>query len=176
MTPANIFQYAENPNTQISWRSDLLDLFAYPGQGGVTTVKPLIHIARSPKLDVTDQTWFIQATEFNFENLPSTISGIMVTIKMNRGGRVTDDTVQLCYQGELIGDNKAQIAYDDHLNHSYLTDITQYGSSDDNWNILNLTPTMLQDPSFGITMRFKSHPMWPHKTTPILYSVDIQIS
>jgi hypothetical protein len=176
MTPTSIFQYAEDPTNQISWRSDMLHFLAYSSQGGVTTVTPLTHIARSPKLDITNQTWFIQATGFNFNNLPSIISGITATVKMNRGGRVSDDTVQLCYQGVLIGDNKAQVAYDDHLNHSYLTDITQYGNINDNWNIKNLTSAVLQDPSFGITMRFKSHPMWPHKTTPILYSVDIQIS
>jgi hypothetical protein len=176
MTPTSIFQYAEDPVNQISWRSDMLHHLAYSSQGGVTTLAPLTHIARSPKLDVTNQTWFLQATGFNFNNLPSTISGITATIKMNRGGRISDDVVQLCYQGVLIGDNKAQVAYDDHLNHSYLTDITQYGSINDNWNIKNLTSAMLLDPSFGITMRFKSHPMWPHKTTPILYSVDIQIS
>jgi hypothetical protein len=176
MTPTSILQYADDSNTQIPWRQDNLNFLVYPSEGGLTTVNPLSHIARSPKLDITNQTWLITATGFKFNNLPATILGISVTLKMNRGGRISDNVIQLCYQGRLIGNNYAQIPYDDHLNQSYLTDITHYGSINNTWNVTNLTPAMLQDTSFGITMQFKSHPMWPHKTTPILYSVDIQIS
>jgi len=176
MMPTSILQYAADPDNQIPWRQDNLNCLLYSNQGGLTTTRPLIHIARSPKLDVTNQTWSIQTSGFKFNNLPTVISGILVTIKMNRGGRISDNVVQLCYQGQLIGDNKAQIPYDENLNHSYLTDITQYGGTADTWRVANLTPELLQDPSFGITLQFKSHPMWPHQTTPMLYSVDIQIS
>jgi hypothetical protein len=176
MTPTSILQYAEDIDNQIPWRQDKLNSLVYSSEGGLTTVKPLIHIARSPKLDIMGQTWFIQATGFNFDSLPLDVSGIVVTVNMNRGGRISDSVVQLCYQGQFIGDNLAQVPYDDRINRSYLSDITQYGGIDNTWNVKNLTTSMLQDPSFGIRLQFKSHPMWPHNTTPILYSVDIQIS
>jgi len=175
MTPTLISQYADNTDIQISWRSEDLNLLLYPDQTGVSTVKPLVHIARSPKLDTSDQTWFIQATGFKFNNLPNRISEVIAVVKMNRGGRISDDTIQLCYQGQLIGHNQAQMAYDTNLNQNYLTNTTRYGGPTDTWGVKNLTTSMVQDDSFGITLKYKSHPQWPHSTAPILYSVDIQI-
>ena len=104
-------------------------------------------------------------TNFNFENLPETVSGIAFRLTVNRSGRVFDDTVQLTYNGELIGENKCSRTVDP---------IQLYGDSTDLWTVENIND-IIQDPSFGITIRMKSHPDWPHKTTPILKGLELQI-
>jgi hypothetical protein len=173
--PTNVIQYAEDETTQIQWQPENLNYLTSPGISSVSTIKSLSHIARSPKYDLTNTTWFIQATGFSIDNLPETISGITVTVNMNRYGRITDDTIQLCYQGELIGENYCQPVIDSN-NHSLLTPHTIYGGPTDTWHITNLTPAMVADPTFGVVLRYKSHPAWPHRTSPVLYTVMLQIS
>lgn len=165
-TPTIVSQYAED-SSHIAWNPNILDLTYSAGISGVSTVKPLLHISRQPRNDITMQTWYIQATGFNFGILPETISGITVTIAMDRHGRITDDTIQLVYQGEPIGDNRAQLSWDPR---------TIYGNSTDTWKVKNLTPAMIQDPSFGILIRYQSHPHWPHSTVPTIRSIDMQVS
>jgi hypothetical protein len=173
--PTTVIQYAEDELAQIQWQPDNLNYLLYPGLSSVSTIKPLNHIARSPKYDLTDTTWFIQAAGFPVDNLPEVISGITVTVNMNRYGRITDDTIQLCYQGELIGENYCQPVVDSNT-HSLLGPTTTYGGPTDTWHIDNLTPAMVADPTFGVTIRYKSHPAWPHRTSPILYAVTLQIN
>lgn len=171
-------QYAEDETTQIQWNPDNLPALAYANNGiGVTTMKPLMHIARSPKYDLTNTTWFVQLTNFNTDIVPDTISGITATIKMNRGGRVADDTVQLVYNGEMIGENQAHPAFiHNAIRDTSLMDLESvYGGASSTWGA-ELTRDMIQDPSFGIVIRYKSHPAWPHKTHPLLYSVQLQIN
>ena len=133
---------------------------------GTSTVSPLLHISRQPRNDIKMQTYFLRITGFNFLNLPETVSGIQFKLTMNRGGRITDETVQLCFNGDLIGENRAGLNLDP---------IQIYGSDTDSWGVDNLTLGMIQDPSFGIVVRFQSHPGWPHKTTPIVKGVELKI-
>lgn len=175
---ATIIQYAEDELTQIQWNPENLEMLVSPNNVvGITTMKPLMHIARSPKYDLTNTTWFIEYTGFNFNKLPDTISGITATINMNRGGRVADDTIQLVYQGEMIGENQALPAFiHNAIRDTSLMDIKSvYGGNLSTWGVSDITQDMIQDQSFGIVIRYKSHPAWPHKTCPILYSVQLQI-
>jgi hypothetical protein len=174
-TPTNISQYAE-VDEHIAWHDDFSPLTAINGNNGVYTVKPLYHISRSPKYDLTNKTWYIQATGFTFENLPETISGITASIKIERGGRITDDTVQICYQGQLISENKAASIMDPRSHRTLLDTVTVYGGATDTWKIENLSLAMVQDSSFGIVIRYQSHPHWPHKTSPIIRAVELAIS
>lgn len=178
MSNPTVIQYAEDEQSQIQWDQHNLDILANPGTGSLTTVKPLMHIARSPKYDLTNTTWFIQCTDFNLENLPDTISGITAIIDMNRGGRIADDTIQLVYQGDMIGENQAQPAFiHTPTQDKSLMDLKSvYGGKFNTWGVSDLTKAMIQDPTFGIVVRYKSHPAWPHKTHPILYSVQLQIN
>ena len=178
MTTPTVIQYAEDETTQIQWNPDNLEMLTSPNNVvGITTMKPLMHIARSPKYDLTNTTWFIEYTGFNFNSLPTTISGITATINMNRGGRIADDTIQLVCNGDMIGENQAKPAVIHNAIHdTSLMDIKSvYGGSSSTWGA-ELTRDMIQDPSFGIVIRYKSHPAWPHKTSPILYSVQLQIN
>ena len=160
--PTTITQYAEDPS-HIEWDTNfdkVTTLFS-----GVSLSKPIQHISRQPKNDIKMKTWYIQATNFNFQNLPDTISGIAFRFNVNRGGRVFDDTIQLTYNGGLIGENKCVRTVDP---------VQVYGGATDLWNVDNIS-SLIQDSSFGITIRLKSHPDWPHKTTPILRGLELQI-
>jgi len=173
-TPRTVTQYADDEHNQIQWESDYLKFLTSPGTSSTTTVKPLRHIARAPKYDIVDVTWSIMLTNFNFDNLPASISNITLNTTMNRYGRITDDIIQLCYQGQLIGSNQSQPVEDSH-GRSLLNSHTNYNGDLKQWGVTDLTTMMVQDPSFGIVVRYKGHPAWPHRTAPILYAVGLQI-
>lgn len=154
--PSTITQYAED-DSHIAWNNDTV----FP----ISTVKPLLHIARAPRNDIKMRTYFFQATGFNFQNVPETISGISLKLTMNRSGRITDDTIQLSHNGTLIGENYSNLE---------LHPIKVYGDETSIWGVDNVS-SLIQDPSFGITLRFQSHPSWPHNSTPIILSVEMQI-
>ena len=130
------------------------------------TKKNLQHIARSPKYDLRNNTYFISLSGFNFVNLPNILSGISLKVTANRRGRISDDTIQLSLNGELIGDNYAG---------TNLDPIQIYGSSTDLWKT-NLTITDIKNPEFGVILRFRAHPKWPHSDGMYLDAVELQIS
>jgi len=163
ITPNNITQYAED-DSHIRWGTDNFEMVRTLNRG-VSLSNPLLHIARQPRNDITMKTWYVKATNFNFTSIPNTVSGIVFKFTVDRVGRVFDDTVQLTVNDELIGENKCAKTVDP---------IQIYGGSADLWKIDNISD-IIQDPSFGIVVRLKSHPNWPHKTTPILRGIELQI-
>lgn len=173
--PSSIRQYAE-ADQNIPWKDMNFDYLVADPLANIETKSPLYHIARSPKLDLTYKTWYLECTGFNFANLPDVITGILATINIDRGGRIVDDTIQLTYQGELIGSNRPAGIIDPRTGASLLALVTVYGGLSDTWGVKNLTRDMISDPTFGITVRYQSHPHWPHKTTPTLKSIQLQIT
>lgn len=168
-TPTTISQYAEQDSEDfhVKWddSNGFVDLMSTNEQS-VGTMGSLYHIARSPKTDIINKTFYIKATGFNFSNIPDEISGIEVRIKMNRRGRVTDDTVQLCYGDDIISENKADLI---------ILPVKVYGDSTDTWNIKSLTSIDLTSGLFGIILRFKAHPKWPHRDAAFIDSVEMRI-
>lgn len=173
-SPTTFTQYAESgaETEHISWfnQNNFSEMLRVNGRF-VCTVAPLMHIARQPRNDITMKTWYLQCTGYNFSNLPDTISSISVKLTMNRGGRIADDTVQLTYQNNLIGDNLAGPAFNNVTQTSTLEPVTVYTGA-----VAGIDLSMIQDPSFGVTLRFQSHPRWPHKTAPGVDCVELQIS
>jgi hypothetical protein len=166
--PTNVIQYAEEggEDAHISWleTNNFHSLKDFDGKS-VRTTRDLVHIARDPRHDILQKTYYLKLTGFNFSNLPVTLSGIEMRLSINRYGRITDDTIQLCYNNVLIGDNHASLNLDL---------IKIYGSETDNWNT-NLTMSDIQNSSFGVIIRFQSHPNWPHKNSPLVDSVELRI-
>ena len=104
-------------------------------------------------------------TNFALTNIPDTISGVELLVAMNRKGRITDETIQLRYDNEFIGRNMAD----------YKLDQTKiYGSDTDTWDA-DITQEMVLDSSFGVGIRFQSHPNWPHKDTPVIDYVKLRV-
>ena len=169
--PAEITQYAQHDaeEVHISWN-------IISNRNPITTTAPLLHIARQPRNDITMKTYFLSLTGYTFENLPETITGINCRVSMDRGGRIADETVQLTYKGKLIGSNQGKPAFNPQNNASTLSPVTTYGGDISNWEVTGTVDTlMVQDPSFGVVLRFRSHPSWPHNTTPQINAVEIQI-
>ena len=166
--PTIITQYAEETaeDDHISWVEvdNFSSLKSLDGRS-IKTSRDLLHIARDPRHNIKEKTYFLKVTGFNFINLPSTISGIELKITSNRYGRITDETIQLTLNNTVIGDNQASLD---------LNPIKIYGGTDNIWNT-NLTTVNLLDPSFGVLLRFQSHPRWPHKNSIMLDSVEVRI-
>jgi hypothetical protein len=167
--PTTVIQFAEDSaeNVHILWDSS--NNFAgmkSDNEQSVGSMDPLYHYARSPEVDINSKTYYIRATGYDFQNLPNIVSGIAVRLKTKRGGRVTDDTVQLCLSGEAIGDNRADLI---------VNPLKYYGGDNDLWGIEDVELATVQDSSFGVTLRFKSHPRYPHRDAVFIDSVQIQI-
>lgn len=166
--PTIVRQYAETgaEDIDISWLEiDNFDSLKYPDGKFVKTSSELMHIARDPKHDIVQKTYFLELTGFNFTVLPNTLTGIEMKLSSRRFGRVTDETIQLSFNGLLVGDNQAS----DSVN-----PLTTYGSPSNLWgsslNINNVT-----DSSFGVVLRFQSHPRWPHKNSAMIDTVQIRL-
>ena len=130
-TPSSVIQYAEDPS-HLEWNQNFDALTSL--MDGVSLTKPLEHISRQPRNDIRMKTWFVQATNFNFQNLPNTVSGIAFRFSVGRGGRVFDETVQLVYNGELIGENKCTRTVDP---------VQIYGGDTDLWTVENISDIIL---------------------------------
>jgi hypothetical protein len=163
--PNAVDQYAETggETAHISW-INFSGLSSLDGRS-TRTSKDLIHIAVDERHDLTNKTYFLKLTNFSFIKLPEVLSGIEVRISMNRGGRITDETVQLCINNNLIGDNQASLE---------MSPIKLYGSDTSKWNT-QLTMNDIQNPTFGVVIRFQSHPRWPHKSSPLIDAVELRI-
>lgn len=131
----------------------------------LSTTRELLHIANSVVNDIKEKTYFLHLTDFNIQDVPETISGIEVEVSVRRGGRITDETVQLRYNDVEISDNKADF---------HLDTVKIYGASNDTWGA-TITPEMIQDPRFGVTLRYQSHPNWPHKESPKIDYVKVRV-
>jgi hypothetical protein len=168
-TPTTVIQYADPQAEQIhvSWdESDNFSGISRKNQFYTKTVNPLVHIARSPKPDITNKTYYLQLTGYNFVDVPEVITGIELQLICDRGGRITDDTVQLVLNGAAIGENVAD---------RNLDQIKIYGGELPVWSTQPLTASDVQNGTFGVLLRFKSHPQWPHKTTAKIDSAELRI-
>jgi hypothetical protein len=166
--PTIISQYAEETaeDNHISWIEvdNFSSLKSLDGRS-IKTSRDLLHIAREPRHDIKEKTYFLKVTGFNFIDVPDVVSGIEAKITSNRYGRITDETIQLTLNNTVIGDNQASLD---------LNPIKIYGGQDNIWNT-NLTTAGILDASFGIVLRFQSHPRWPHKSSMLLDSVELRI-
>lgn len=166
--PTTIIQYAEpgGEDAHVPWFNvdNFHGLKSLDGKA-VRTSRDLFHTARDPRHDLTDKTYYLNLTGFNFTNLPTTISGIEMRLSINRYGRITDETIQLCLNDALIGENQASLD---------LEVKKIYGGENFLWNG-NLTIQDVQDSSFGVSLRFQSHPHWPHRSSPLIDAVELRI-
>lgn len=167
--PQTISQYPEEgaDTVHIQWN----DVNGFSGLKSsnstyVGTLGALYHIARSPKPNITTKTYYLQLTDFRIQNVPEVVSGVEVQIESRRNGRITDDTVSLVYNGEIVGENRGTLD---------VSPLKLYGSEVDNWGFINLTKNIVTDKSFGVVLRFKSHPQWPHNDPMNLVSVQLRI-
>jgi len=166
--PTSIIQYAEPgaEDAHVSW----LEVNNFYGltnlnSPGVQTSRELIHIAKQPKHDLVEKTYYLKLSGFNFLNLPNVISGIEMRLSVNRRGRITDETIQLMKNDQIDGDNYASLHVDP---------VNMYGSSTDTWHS-SISSLDLENKNFAVLIRFQSHPNWPHKAGAIVNAAEIRI-
>jgi len=184
-SPTIISQYAEF-DQHIQWQAGVTNsvdgqghLVSTPNTdlsnkaGTIQSVTPLLYIANDGHAPLRQKTWYITFTGFNITGLTDPINGIQVQTSIRRKGRIMDETVQLTYQGNLMGENKINYLLDD-LNHVPVHNSMTYGGPTDLWDN-QLTAAMVQDSSFGITLRLQSHLYYPHRETVLIDSVQLMV-
>ncbi len=165
--PTKIVQYAEQPDEQtghIPWTNP--ETLSILGSNYITTDGFVYRTSRYPKADLTTKTYFLQATVCLFENLTDPIKGIELKLDADRGGRVMDETVQLCLKGQLIGENQAN------------TEVRRdkvYGGETDMWGLKALSPNSVMHNQFGVWLRFKSHDDFPHYSAVTISSIQLRV-
>ena len=166
--PRNVTQYTEPDadDHHVPWIDvDNFDAIKYTDARSIKTSRDLLHIAKQPRHDLVEKTYFLKITGFNFINLPDVLSGIELRLSMQRSGRISDETIQLCLDNDLLGDNQTNFS---------LNPIKIYGGETDIWNT-KLTIANIQNPNFGVVLRFRSHPDWPHKSTACIECVELRV-
>jgi hypothetical protein len=136
------------------------------------TVKSLKHIANPASGPIRNNTYKLICTGFRIPALAQ-INGIKLRVIAQRNGRITDETVQLTYQGSAIGRNNFSYETDEEGRLPISNDST-YGGPTDTWGA-ELTLEMLQDPSFGVILKFQSHPYYPHSSDMQIESVSLTV-
>ena len=160
---STVSQYAEPgaESTHIPWESR-----SNFNNNSIQTLGTLKHVARSPKYDIKNKTYYLKATGFSFINLPTVLSGIELKLISSRNGRIVDETIQLCIDDQAIGDNRATLS---------ILPEKIYGGQEDLWNTTQLNIVNIQDSSFGVIIRLQSHPNWPHNDPAAIDRVELRI-
>jgi hypothetical protein len=79
--------------------------------------------------------------------ISATIEGVSMAYENINGGLITDQSILLLLGGNNLG---GQI---DHARHGHFQGAITYGSQGDLWGIPNLTPAIVNDPTFGLAIR-----------------------
>lgn len=162
-TPTILEQYVEEgaEAQHVAWReSDLTE------NTTITTNGTLLHLARSPKVDYKNKTYYLKATGFDFTQVPDIISGVELRLNTDRRGRVTDETVQLLVNNDPVGDNQASLVLDP---------IKHYGGANNIWGLDSLLKEEILNSGFGVLIRFKAHPDWPHRDEVKIKALELLI-
>lgn len=171
--PTSVEQISEMPDQEIGWRSSNTTEVDNLLECRWTTVRSLSHIANPATGDIRNKTWALVCAGFQMTELPEVITGIQLDLNGQRNGRIVDEVIQLTYQNQPIGNNNFEYVTDSE-GHLKLTNETTYGGSTDLWGT-EITPAMLQDPSFGVILKFQSHPYYPHRCGITLDSVWLTV-
>jgi hypothetical protein len=162
--PNNFFQYSDS-ETDIPWNEEKFQEMRNFDKKSLNLNGEIYHIAMSPKNDIKNQTYFLKVTDFKFSNLPTQLTGIELKLTTKKFGRIVDDTIQLCIADKIIGENKATLE---------VNPVTIYGSFNDLWNT-NLSIDDIKNKDFGVVLKFKAHPFWPHKNGMFIDAVEMRI-
>jgi hypothetical protein len=168
--PSVVTQLGEEPD--IAWVTTVPSNGVFLLQRRWQTAKPLKHIANPASGPIRNSTVALVCTGFNIFELEE-INGIEVRVTGQRNGRIADETIQLTYENSAIGRNNFVYETDEEGRLLLFND-TVYGSPTDTWGS-EITADMLQDPSFGVILKFQSHPYYPHSSDMQIESVSLTV-
>lgn len=170
--PTAVTQTSNNPDQEIGWISQYNTNPGYLLNSRWKTVADLSHLSNPACGDLRSRTWELICTGFNIP-LVDSIDGIQVAVTGQRHGRVVDEVIQLTYQGNPIGHNNF-VYITDSEGHLPITNETEYGGPTDLWGTI-LTPEIITDSTFGLILKFQSHPYYPHRCGMFLDSVSLTV-
>jgi hypothetical protein len=138
-------------------------------QGGLSThrniimVDQLIGVATSTgRINASDSRALL-LTNFGIPVTAGTLVGIEVVTEIDRVNRVLDQTVQLAFGGQLIGENRASSVYDNNQSYGGATDL--WGTEGVNYS----------DASFGLVLDLRPDFRMPSNERPILRELRMRL-
>lgn len=171
--PSQVIQFSEAEDIEIPWTSTNVPADRLPPVDfKIRTTKDLKHIANPATGDLRDGTWALKYTGFNIPE-GTVATGIELNIVAQRNGRIVDDVIQLIYQDSIIGENNF-VYITDEEGHLPIKNESTYGGPGNFWGA-EVTSEMLSDPSFGVILKFQSHPYYPHSSGMTIESVVLTI-
>lgn len=159
-TPTEISQVV-TADDNVNWTN--LEAIKRP-DGYALTDKELYYISGVTNVSYRNSAAQIWVTDFKFENL-GTILGIEVQLVTQRLSRIQDKLISLCYQGQIIGDNKFNLKAENDQT---------YGGNNDLWG-RSWTVEEIQDPSFGVVIELQPHLNYPHSELGLIDFIAIKI-
>mgnify|MGYP003349015632 CR=1 FL=1 len=162
--PSQITQYAE-ATQHLSWQGTGAD---FTSMKQIRTQIELTTIASDLRLDnIRTKTYYLLLQGWNIPStaVPYPLNGIELYVNVRRGGRITDETIALWYNNDVVSNNRAQ---------GDLGDIQTYGGEGDLWDAVPMISTLLASSQFGIILRYQSNVNWPHKTAPMMQHVQLR--
>ena len=171
--PNTVTPSSQFPDQEIAWRATPVTELGYLLGQRWGTVSELVHLSNPATGDMRNKTWFLTCINFQITGITDPINGIQLDISGQRNGRIVDEVIQLTYQGQPLGDNNF-VYLTDSEGHLKITNHTTYGGPTDTWGA-TITADMLQDPSFGVILKFQSHPYYPHKCGMFLDAVSLTV-
>ena len=172
--PQSIIQVPDSDFPSISWKNleNVSSATFY-----AESTQPLYCISGLWQERFRTKTNKLIATNFNIPVMGSNVTGIEVQTHILRKARIEDYIIQLTLNGELIGQNKADMtsakeAY--YENKQQATDFQIYGSPTDLWNT-NLTLSDVQNVTFGVAIAYQSNEMIPHRDLVLFNQLAIRI-
>jgi hypothetical protein len=179
ITPVQLTEQATG-HPSIAWKFDATQINKTAPASSKQPLYTISGLWMERFLSLTDQLWF---TGFNIPNNLGTPVGIELELNTYRQGRIQDITVQLCFDGELIGMNHASL--DNPVQSSMYTgdnpvatpagDYHVYGTNTDMW-ATELTSEQIADSTFGIVIGFKSNTIYPHRDLAHIDQVGIRVT
>ena len=170
--PSVVEQVSDAPDQEIGWSSFFAANTKFLLNSRWKTLQPLSHLSNPATGDLRNKTWSLVCTGFNIPELSSVV-GLELNVSGQRNGRIVDEIIQLTYQGQKIGNNNFVYITDPDGNLP-ITNQTIYCGPTNFWGT-TLTPTQLTDPTFGVVLKFQSHPYYPHLCGMIVDTVSLNI-
>lgn len=171
--PSQVIQFSEAEDLEIPWISDKFASDNLPPVDfKIRTARDLKHIANPATGDLRDQTWTLKYTGFNIPE-GTVATGIQLGIIAQRNGRIVDEIIQLTYRDSAIGENNF-VYITDEEGHLLIKNESTYGGAGTLWGA-EITSEILSDPSFGVILKFQSHPYYPHSSGMTIESVVLTI-
>lgn len=161
------------PDLELDWSSVITGNYENPQGRRWRPVSNLEHRSNPASGNLRNKTRELWCTDFRITDAPGAITGITLTVVAQRNGRVMDEVIQLTYQGEKIGNNN--FFYEQTAEGGLaVKNNTVYGGIADSWGVA-LTKETVEDPSFGVVLKFCAHPFYPHKSGFYLDTVSLTV-